>query len=760
VRNPLPALVALLFALVGAGSASVRAEAGWQPQPAPLMTRWAADVSAELPHPEHPRPQLRRDAWLNLNGPWDYAIRPDATPPTRYDGPILVPFPVESALSGVMRRADGGYLWYRRTFEVPVGWSGDRVWLHFGAVDWEATVWIDGTEAGTHRGGYDPFSFDVTDLLADTGDHELVVRVRDPSDQATQPSGKQVVRPHGIWYTPSTGIWQTVWLESVPATSIERLRLEPGTDALRLTAQSEAPADTHTVRATALVDGAAVASASGAPGETLLLAPADPRTWSPDSPFLYDLRVELLRGDDTVDVVDSYFGLRSVALGRDDDGVPRLTLNGEVLFHFGTLDQGFWPDGLYTAPTDDALRYDIEATRALGFNTIRKHVKVEPARWYYWADRLGVLVWQDMPNGGGHVAPGSGEYVGDVPWAAQFELELLRVVDALHHHPSVVMWVLFNEGWGQHDTARLTSALEARDPTRLVNSASGWNDLGTGSVLDVHAYPGPAAPPRGGERAPVLGEFGGLGLPIPGHTWQDEDNWGYRSYADADALTDAYVELVAALRRLAVDPGLAAAIYTQTTDVEVEVNGLLTYDRALVKMDAERVRRANEELLRPLPRTVALVPTSEHEARLWRWTVDEPGAGWADPGFDDAGWAEDPAGFGTPDVRGSVVRTPWQTPTIWLRTTFELDLDVDALDDLRLRVHHDEDVDVFLNGQPIVMLPYSTFAYVDVRRDERLRAALRPGSNVLAARARHTWGGRYIDIGLYARAAETHEVKP
>jgi hypothetical protein len=760
-RRPFGRLVLASLVLVAQVALGEGLQPEWEPRRAPLMTRWAADVTADDAHPEYPRPHLRRDDWLNLNGLWDYALRPDVAPPLDFDGRILVPYPVESALSGVMRRADGHYLWYRRSFDVPPDWTAERVLLHFGAVDWEASVWINGQAVGVHRGGYDPFTFDVTEALAGVGSNELLVRVWDPTDGGSQPSGKQMTRPHGIWYTPTTGIWQTVWLEGVPSLHVEGLRLEPDLDAslLRLVvnvgeAGSLRGSRAATVRATALADGAPVAEADGIPGEALHLRLSEPRLWSPDSPFLYDLHVELLEGDRVVDRVESYFGMRSIALGHDEHGVTRLFLNGEALFQYGTLDQGYWPDGLYTAPSDEALRYDLEVIRDLGFNLVRKHVKVESARWYYWADRLGLLVWQDMPNGGAHVGFGQGEAYRSPASAAQFELELRRVVDALHHHPSIVMWVIFNEGWGQYDTARLTEWLESHDPTRLVNGASGWNDMGSGAVHDVHAYPGPAAPPRESARAAVLGEFGGLGLPLTGHTWHDEGNWGYRSYHDPETLTEAYLELVSALRGLTGEAGLAAAVYTQTSDVEIEVNGLMTYDRALVKMDAARVRAANERLYLPPPLPLALVATSERDGQSWRATTSEPDGDWTAVEFDDDDWTEAPGGFGTSEVRGSVVRTPWRTPGIWLRQSFELDVDPAALEALRFRVHHDEDVDIYLNGAYLLSLPYYTFGYVDVHRDELIRSALRLGRNVLAVHARRTWGGQYIDIGLYGYVAD------
>ena len=715
----------------------------WTPGESPLFTRFAADVSPEDVHPEYPRPQLRRDAWLNLNGLWDFATSGlDEAQPNAFNQTILVPFPVESALSGVMERVDGQRVWYRRTFSVPADWVGERVLLHFGAVDWEATVWVNGQEVGSHRGGYDPFSFDITDALTPAGEQEIIVSVFDPTDTGTQPRGKQVREPGGIWYTPSTGIWQTVWLEPVPNTYIESLDMRPDIKAgvLRLTVQ----ADAGEVSAVAFAEGEEVAEVRGRAGETLELAFPNAKLWSPDTPFLYDLQVNLLKDGETADEVSSYFGMREISLDKDDDGVTRIMLNGEFLFQYGLLDQGFWPDGLYTAPTDEALRYDLEQTKALGFNMVRKHVKVEPARWYYWADTLGLLVWQDMPSGDAFAERGEGEITRTPESAAQFELELQRMVDSLRNHPSVVMWVLFNEGWGQYDTARLTEWLETYDPTRLVDSASGWNDVGTGDVHDVHAYPGPDAPPPDPDRALVLGEFGGLGLALPGLTWQDESNWGYQEFPDRVALMEAYADLVVRLRTLIVERGLSAAVYTQTTDVEVEVNGALTYDRSLAKLEPTSTRWTNRVLYRPLPTTTALSPTSENEGVLWRYTFDAPQGDWMSPDFDDSSWREGAGGFGETDARGGVTRTEWVGREVWLRRSFELDgLPLNPF----LRVHHDEDADVYLNGEELSRLPFYTLTYVDVLLKDA--SMFKEGCNLLAVHCKRVGPGAYCDAGLY-----------
>jgi beta-galactosidase/beta-glucuronidase len=576
------------------------ASAAWQPAPGPLMTRWARDVRPDQPLPEYPRPQMERPDWQNLNGLWSYAITAkESGPPARWDGQILVPFPVESALSGVMKplRPDQR-LWYRRAFAVPKPWNGRRVLLHFGAADWEATVFVNGRQLGVHRGGYDGFSFDITDALRPAGDQEIVVAVWDPTDRGLQARGKQVLQPGGIMYTATSGIWQTVWLEPVPDAGLRRLRLTPDVDAgvLHILADGDQSEGRFKVEATAFLEGRKVASAEGSRGAAFKLPVPKARLWSPDSPALYDLTVTLKRDGRVIDEVKSYFGMRKISVCPDAGGVPRLCLNNRPLFQFGPLDQGFWPDGLYTAPTDEALRYDIEMTRKLGFNLARTHVKVEPDRWYYWADKLGLLVWQDMPSGSVGDAKSDAITAGNEAAARQFETELEALVEGRHNHPCIVMWVPFNEGWGQYQTARIADRVKQLDPSRLVNNASGWTDRGAGDVIDLHNYPAPAAPKRETRRAAVLGEFGGLGLPVRGHTWQGEKNWGYQSYTNSAALTDAYLDLVSKLLPLTGSPGLAAAVYTQTTDCEVEVNGLMTYDRAEVKMDAAKITAANRQI--------------------------------------------------------------------------------------------------------------------------------------------------------------------
>jgi hypothetical protein len=581
-------------------------QADWKPAPGPLQTRWTKDVSSQSVLPEYPRPQMVRPSWLNLNGIWQMtaAGKSDLPPIGKELGQeILVPYPVESALSGVMKRADR--IWYRRTFGVPSQWAGQRILLHFGAVDWEATLWINGQKLGQHQGGYDGFSFDITNALKPGHEQEIVVGAWDPTDAGTQPRGKQVRRPEGIYYTPTTGIWQTVWLEPVPDCHIETLKIVPDVDGRKvrigMTAKEGKPTDR--VHVTVKTGDVRVATWSGAYDAN---RPADipipqPKLWSPDSPFLYDLVIELHRDNRLVDSVQSYFGLRKIGIGKDEHGTTRILLNDTFVFQIGLLDQGFWPDGLYTAPTDAALRYDVETTRKLGFNLARKHVKVEPERWYYWCDKLGLLVWQDMPSGDRGVAPGKGEIKRTTESARQYELELKRMIEGRQNHPCIIMWVVFNEGWGQFDTARITRLTKELDPDRLVDCASGWNDVGAGDVHDIHVYPGPGGPDLEPNRAAVLGEFGGLGLAVDGHTWAKK-TWGYRGTKDREDLTRKYEKLLAGVWMLKEAQGLSAAVYTQTTDVETEANGLMTYDREVIKMDAERVRAVNQGDFSRVPR--------------------------------------------------------------------------------------------------------------------------------------------------------------
>lgn len=592
-----------------------------------LTTRWGEQVAAENVHSEYPRPQMTRPRWKSLNGEWDFAILPrDQRQPAKYQGKLLVPFPVESSLSGVQQRVGQEQrLWYRRFVSLPPEWKHDRILLHFGAVDWEATVWVNGQRLGRHQGGYAPFSFDVTDALDPTREQqEVVVAVWDPTDAGPQPRGKQRNRPGGIWYTPVTGIWQTVWLEPVPTVSVRSLHVVPHLDRKHLTVTVRASGATE--QAVRIVAPQLNKEARGRTGEAVVLSLSEFTAWSPQHPQLYDLRVELLHGETVVDQVDSYFAMRKVQVKPDQNGIPRIHLNDAPLFQYGTLDQGWWPDGLYTAPSDEALLYDLQVTQRLGFNMVRKHVKVEPQRWYWHCDKLGLLVWQDMPNGDQHAPwPRDGHEIERTPASrATFGRELESIVVACRNHPCVVAWVPFNEAWGQFETEHWTEWLQQFDPSRLVVSASGGNDFGVGHIHDIHQYPGPEAPPAEAARVAVLGEFGGLGLPLPGHTWQDEKNWGYRKFETQEELQEAYLQLMQQLRPL-VESRLSAAIYTQTTDVEVEVNGLMTYDRRKLKFNAAKLAAAHQQLYAPLRKLSTKELSAAYTVAYWRFEEGEPG---------------------------------------------------------------------------------------------------------------------------------------
>jgi hypothetical protein len=728
------------------------AGADWKVADGPLLTRWAKDVRPENPLPEYPRPQLVRDEWMNLNGLWQLGFgKSGEAPPVgkALDQPILVPFPVESALSGVMRHADR--LWYRRTFATPQAWAGRRTLLHFDAVDWEATVWVNGQELGTHQGGYDGFSFDVTDALKPGGENELIVRVFDPTDASTQPRGKQVNNPGGIWYVPTTGIWQTVWLEPVPVARFTGLKVMPyeeGAINLIPTWTGES-ARGLTLTARAFDGGREVASFTGKNGAQRfvpLKLQGTPKLWTPETPFLYDLVLELKDGDKVVDSIRSYAGLRTIEVSKDEKGVNRIKLNGKPVFQVGPLDQGFWPDGLYTAPTDEALRYDIEITKKLGFNMTRKHVKVEPDRWYYWCDKLGLLVWQDMPSGDRSINPSQPDIVRTAESARHYDRELKAMIDGLQAHPSIIMWVVFNEGWGQFDTKRVADWTKAYDPTRLVDAASGWADrAGVGDLHDLHAYPRPAAPPLEANRAGVLGEFGGLSLKVDGHMWSGEI-WGYAGTSSSDELTRKYERLMGEGWGMKDAQGLNALVYTQLTDVETEANGLLTYDRAVLKVDLDRVVAVNRGDLSKVVVPHVVVPTSEGSGLIWRYTTEAPSGAWQALGYDDAGWKQGPGVFGTRDTPGANVRTTWDTPDVWLRRSFDLPEVAPA--GLLLSVLHDEDAEIYLNGVLAATVKGYTSSYEELPIAPEARATLKPGKNTFAIHCHQTRGGQSIDAGL------------
>jgi len=590
-------LIPVLLVLIAGSCQFESKKTVWKPAEVRLLTQWADDINPGTVLPEYPRPQMVREEWINLNGLWDYAIVPASnSKPKKFDGKIMVPFCAESALSGVGRSVGPeNRLWYRRTFELPVEWLEKQIMLNFGSSDWETRVWVNGTEVGSHKGGYDAFTFDITGALKKKGRQEIIVSVWDPVDQGTQPRGKQVLNPGGIWYTSVTGIWQTVWLEPLNKDHIKSVKIIPDIDNNQVTIVadlSEEVSKGHVLDAIVSKQGHLI-SEEVSELNYVVIQLSDPILWTPEYPYLYDLRLNLIRQDGAIaDSIDGYFGMRKISLGKDDKGFTRMMLNDEFVFQFGPLDQGWWPDGLYTAPTDEALKYDIEVTKKLGFNMARKHVKAEPDRWYYWCDKLGLLVWQDMPSGDAFIGGDDPDIIRTEESEKQYRFELREMILDRYNHPSIIVWVPFNEGWGQFKTSEIVDYIREIDTTRLVNSASGWTDRNAGDIRDIHAYPGPAMPEPEEKRAIVLGEFGGLGLPLEGHAWQDKDNWGYKSFDSQEKLLEAYTGLINNLMPM-VGKGLSAAVYTQTTDVEIEVNGLMTYDRAVIKMDADRVRGIN-----------------------------------------------------------------------------------------------------------------------------------------------------------------------
>lgn len=555
-------------------------------------TRFLSDFKTPLSPDEvlleYPRPQMVRDDWLNLNGLWEFMHVTENQPITfgqNLPRSILVPFAVESNLSEIRESAER--VRYRRTFSIPQAWQNrSKILLHFGAVDWEATVFVNGQSVGTHQGGFDAFSFDITAALNATGEQELVVEVFDPTDNSAHAVGKQSKNPQGIFYTAVTGIWQTVWLEPVNATHIQSFTIVPDVDNAQVQVTVAGVDDSGTSQLQVVVrdNDNIISQTSGRLGETLQLAVPTTQLWSPDNPYLYDLQVTLQENEQNADVVNSYFGMRKVSLGKDDNGITRIMLNNEFVFQAGLLDQGYWPDGLYTAPTDAALRYDIEIAKELGFNLLRKHAKVEPQRWYYWCDKLGMLVWQDMPSAN----PDGFKQHQSRESNQQFELELKQMISNLRNHPAIIMWVVFNEEWGQYDTERLTQWVKNYDPSRLVNNASGWTDKNVGDVIDFHTYPDPNSPQPEENRAAVIGEFGGLGFKIENHTWSNEV-WGYQDLHSFTEFQNRYQELFDKVWELKDNPGLSAVVYTQLTDVETEVNGLLTYDREIIKVGEVKI---------------------------------------------------------------------------------------------------------------------------------------------------------------------------
>lgn len=597
-------LIATLLSLVGVTAANAQ----WSAKGNKIKTQWTANVSPDNMATEYPRPIMQRNRWQSLDGLWNYSIRQrGAAGMGNADGKILVPFAVESSLSGVMKTVGKDQeLWYSRTFSIPTDWQTDHILLHFGAVDWQADVYVNNIRIGSHRGGYAPFSFDITPYIDNRNKQQnITVRVYDPTTDGYQPVGKQKSKPEGIWYTPVTGIWQTVWIEPVAAQHITAIRTISNIDNNSLCITPESNTCEGVVEVTVSDGKTIIASGKAATGQPVDLAIEKPHLWSPDDPYLYKVYICLLKDGKQVDKVESYAAMRKISTHRDAKGIMRIQLNNKDIFQMGLLDQGYWPDGLYTAPNDEALRYDIELAKRLGFNMIRKHMKTESARWYSWCDRLGILVWQDMPCGDSwpewqmYNFYNGAEIKHSTESENNFRNEWKDIINALQPYPCIVTWTPFNERWGQFKTQEIVEWTKAYDPTRLVNPASGGNHYTVGDMLDIHHYPDPSIKLYDANRPTVLGEYGGLGLPIKGHLWQDSKNWGYAEFKNSKEVTDRYIEYADKLQQL-IKTGFSAAVYTQTTDVEGEVNGLVTYDRKVLKMDAQRVAKANQALCHAL----------------------------------------------------------------------------------------------------------------------------------------------------------------
>ncbi len=740
------ALTALL--MVAALSLSAQG-AAWKMLKAPLMTQWASDVNPENVLGEYPRPQLVRNEWRNLNGIWQFSSLSsiEASLPESMTQEILVPFCVESAISGIKKYyANFGY---RRTFTVPEGWlaKGKRVLLHFEAVDWQCVVTVNGKQAGEHKGGYDPFTFDITTLVNGTGENTLEVKVYDPTNNGCYARGKQTLSPGGIMYTSVSGIWQPVWMESVNDAYIDDLTIVPDVDKSQVKVSVKAGGDASLATdfsVEVMHEKKVVATGKAKVGEDMTLTITNPDLWSPDHPFLYDLNITMNDSRGKQDKVKSYFGMRKISMKKDDEGFIRMQLNNKYLFQMGPLDQGFWPDGIYTAPTDEALANDIVMMKRYGFNMVRKHIKVEPRRWYYWCDKLGLMVWQDMPS--------TNTYGGNIPLdSVQFNNELKAMVNTHYNVPSIIMWVLYNEGQGpqtSEGTKNSTFIVRGLDKTRLINEGSGWSNYGYADIKDTHPYPSPI-PPTSTTQATACGEYGGITYAVDGHKWSNSQvNYTAAPTPEAmDSIYDTYSNILAIGR---AEQGLSAAVYTQITDVEAELNGLMTYDR-IPKSDVASIYRSNRLAIEGTGvKPDYILPTANVEKQTWKYTTAAPDSKtWYLSEFDDSSWSSGLAGFKGDGPGGATLGTTWKTSDIWIRKTVTLNLTEEEASQLAMRLFYDEDTEVYLNGVKIYSVTGYVTDYKTIAFSEQAIAALnRKGENVFAIHTHQTTGGQYIDMGL------------
>ena len=686
-------VVGLLIAAAGASPCDT-----WEPVEIPLTTRWAKKVTPANAWQKYPRPQMKREAWQSLNGLWDYAVTDrSASEVESFDGKILVPYPIEASLSGVGRDVSPDEaLWYRRSIERARPTGGGRVLLHFEASDWDTTVWVNGETVGHNRGGYDPFTLDITDALEADGTQEILARVWDPQTSVYKASGKQ--RP-GDAYDLCSGIWQTVWLETVPDTSTERIEVVPDIDedTVRVTVHTRGESEDVKVRLEAFDGGTRVGDATGRPGKPIVLHVPEAKLWSPDRPFLYDLTVQLERNGQAIDEVTSYFGMREVSLGDVLNGPgKRILLNGKPIFQMGPLDQNWWPGGSLTPPSDEAMRFEAEYLKRIGCNMVRLHIKQNPRRWYYHCDKVGLLVWQDFVNGRGRKKPED--------WKEQWLTEQRRMMETLQAHPSLVMWIVFNESWGQHDTERVTTWTMEQDPTRLVTAASGWTDVpGLAHIRDIHDYtrhPSIPLPKVEPERAVVLGEFGGFNSTVPQNNWVNaglgdlippgdpvfgrggfapggaryDYNWSgdyFRpTFSPGRAFATHYEALIDDLRVLQAF-GLQGGVYTQMTDMRNEQNGYLTFDREVSKAKPALFNRIHQRLYKGPPDIEPIVPSSHAEPQTWKYILEEPRDDWQNLDFNDQDWETGKGPFG--NTSESKPGTRWDSPRLYLRKKFTLD---------------------------------------------------------------------------------------